>query len=77
MMFCRTECDNCIPADMPAGKVASATENCVFDSHQDPLLGCQVAANRDRISRISLDTPATVRSDKRLKKAADRNTGRI
>ena len=61
---------------MPTGKVASAAENCVFDGHQDPLLGCQVAANRDPINRIALDTPATIRSDKRLKKAADRNTGR-
>ncbi len=56
---------------MPAAKVASATENCVLNSHQDPLLGPELAANRDRISRIALDASATVRSDKSLKKAAD------
>ena len=48
--------DDCVPADMPARKVAGAAENCIGDTQQDPLLGRQVAARYDRVNGISLDT---------------------
>ena len=77
MMFCAASVTIAFPPICPPVKLPVPPKIVSSIVIQDPLLGCEVAANRDRISRIALDTPATVRSDKSLKKAADRNTGRF
>ena len=76
----RTECNGRVATDMAAGdKVdwVDLIETCVLNIGEYRALNDQITSEVDRVRSIPGDAAAGVRTDKSLKKAADRNTGCI